>query len=187
MLPRIIAICGRRRSGKDTIANYICSKYPQYSNTKISCQLKGVIKMMFGFTDDQLENDAKDIVDNRWGITPRHAMQYIGTEVMQFGIQNLLPNTGRKFWIKSYVENVLSNPSMSHVVVSDMRFVHEYEELMKHNAFVIRVERNESKPCKEDEHISELEYLQIPADLILENNGTIEDLLIKIDDTLTSK
>lgn len=190
MVPQIIAICGYKRSGKDTIANYLC-KYG-YKNIKIADQLKTVIKQLFNFTDDQLELDEKENIDKRWKISPRQAMQFFGTEIMQYEIQKLLPDIGRTFWIRSFIEKYLVNTDANNnekYVISDMRFLHEYEELKKYNIFVIMVNRNTIDTINmiNEHHSSEKEYLQIPADIILNNNSTIKDLLIKIDNAITTK
>jgi len=187
MVPRIIAICGYKRSGKDTIANYLCKH--GYKNVKIADQLKTMVKQLFNFTQDQLELDEKENIDSRWEISPRQVMQFFGTEIMQYEIQKLLPNIGRTFWIKSFIEKYLVSNNDEKYVISDMRFLHEYEELKKYNVFVIMVQRDvDDNSNKEHEtHSSEKEYLQIPTDIIITNNSTIDDLLIKVDNAIATK
>ena len=175
-LPRIIGICGRKRCGKDTVAEFLSREYG-YSNKKISQDLKKVIQLLFGFTDDQIESDAKDAMDEKWCVTPRRTMQFFGTEIMQYKIQEILPNIGKRFWIESFVKKHINNEHQ--IVISDLRFLHEYEELKKHNVFIIKVERTLAETAS-DEHISEMEYLKIPVDACIGNNGTIEDLYEKI-------
>ncbi len=46
MYPQIIAICGYKRSGKDTIAQYLVKKY-NYKHHKITHKLKECIKLLF--------------------------------------------------------------------------------------------------------------------------------------------
>lgn len=201
MVPRIIAICGHKRSGKDTIANYL-AKYG-YKNIKIADQLKTMVKQLFNFTDAQLELDQKEDIDQRWEISPRQVMQFFGTEIMQYEIQKLLPNIGRTFWIKSFIEkyrlSATENTESENTetenagtetdkyVISDMRFLHEYEELKKYNIFVIMIKRDSTTNKTIDFHASENEYIKIPADIVINNDGTIEDLLIKIDNAISTK
>lgn len=180
-LPKLIGICGRRRSGKDVVANYICSQY-NFENKKISDDLKSVIKILFSFTYAQLENDEKDITDKIWDITPRQTMQFLGTEVMQYKIQELLPNINRNFWIKSFINKNLNNNLSKNIVISDIRFLHEYEDLKKYDILIIRIERDNININSNDEHCSETEHLQIPADIIIKNDGTIDELYKKISD-----
>lgn len=173
-LPRLVGICGRRRSGKDTIAEILCRSYG-YHNAKIADDLKQIVKLLFGFSESQVESDAKDVIDERWGIAPRKAMQWFGTETMQFRIPELIPDIGRTFWIKSFInKNVVGNDKL--VVVSDVRFLHEYEELKKHGVYMIRVDRELTNVSECDGHISEIEYTQIPVDVVIDNNGSLDDL-----------
>lgn len=177
----IIALCGKKRCGKDTVANYICDKYPEYKNLKISQQLKDIIKIMFDFNDDQIESDLKDIIDPIWNITPRKTMQFVGTELMQYEIQKILPDIGRLFWIKSFInKNILNNTNK--IIITDLRFLHEYEELKKYNAIIVKIEKNENQ--NEDSHSSELEYLKIPADYVINNEGSLDDLKINVNKCL---
>ena len=179
---KIIAICGPKRAGKDVLADYLKSKY-NYKKKKIAQQLKDALVVLFGFTPDQLETDEKEQVDARWGISPRAAMQFFGTDVMQYKIQELLPNIGRIFWIQSLMAQLAQD---TNYVISDLRFMHEYTALYTKygkDLFVIKIER----PTIEDHHCSEQEYKNIPCDLHLENTTTISDLLIKLDNALAGK
>lgn len=188
--PMIIAICGPKRSGKDTIADHLITKY-NYEKIKIADPLKMIVKDLFGFTENQVgETDDKDIIDERWGITPRKALQFFGTEVMQYKIQELLPGIGRKFWINRLIDSSISNPiDNQKYVISDLRFLHEYEELYKKtkdNLCIIKVFRPDNNDEKET-HVSELEYKGIKEDILIINDGNIEDLLVKLDNALSRK
>ena len=100
----IIAICGAKRSGKDVLCKYLTKKY-EYKKLYFSEPLKKAVKELFNFTDIQVgideENangDEKDNIDERWGISPRKALQYFGTEIMQYKINELIPNANRGFF-----------------------------------------------------------------------------------------
>jgi dephospho-CoA kinase len=186
--PKIIAICGLKRSGKDTIADYLCSTYG-YTKVKIANPLKQSLKVMFGFTDEQLESDRKDVIDERWGVEPRKIMQFMGTEVMQYKLQEIMPDIGRRFWIKNLIEEhikCMSNNSL--LVIPDLRFKHEYNMLMSYNTVFWRVDRitdidNASHPC--DIHVSEQEYLDIPVSYIYKNKDR-KNLYKQIDEILNN-
>ena len=109
-MKKIIAICGAKRSGKDLLAIHIINKYG-YEKISFAEPLKEIVKLIFNFNDIQVgldeytnNNDGieKDIIDDRWGITPRKALQFIGTEVLQNKIQELIPNIK-----KDYFANIL--------------------------------------------------------------------------------
>lgn len=180
-LPRVIAVCGLKRSGKDTVADMLCSAYG-YKKIKIAEGLKDMMRVVFGFSEDQLETDAKDQLDPRWGITPRLAMQFFGTEIMQYEIQKIMPDIGRTFWIKRMIEEHVERHPFERFVVSDMRFVHEYDMLKPYHPLVIRVERDEAAaaPCLSGMHVSEREFKSIPCSVIIKNNGTRNDLLAAV-------
>lgn len=175
-LPRIIAICGFKRSGKDTIADYLCKNHG-YTKVKISSPLKDGLKAFFGFTDEQLESDTKDVIDPVWGVTPRSVMQFFGTEVMQYQVQSILPGIGRNFWIKRLVSECIQDTE-KRFVIPDMRFKHEYDMLKNHDAAFWRVERALPASITESEvHVSEKEFLDIPVSHIFHNIDNQQHML----------
>jgi hypothetical protein len=174
-----IGICGKKRSGKDVIADYLVSNHA-FQKKKIAENLKAVVKLLFSFTDQQLEDDTKDIVDARWGISPRTAMQFIGTDIMQFQIQKIMPHIGRNFWMNSFLQTLNTN---NKIVISDIRFKHEYEAIKnacRGKFLMIKVERPSLISTVEDTHSSETAFEEIPADITIKNDGTIEDLTNQI-------
>ena len=182
MKAKIIAICGLKRSGKDTLANIISDHYT-YEHVKISKKLKETCKLLFNFTDDQMEKDFKEEIDPRWGVSPRKCMQYFGTEMMQYQIQNLL-NIGKKFWINSLLNEIdVNEVNNKKYVISDLRFLHEYEEIKKRNGIIICVNRvltdKGVDKSTEDLHISEQEYKKFDYDLIIKND-TVESMITQI-------
>jgi dephospho-CoA kinase len=173
-LPRIVGVCGSKYSGKDTVSN-ILGKLYGYENIKISEPLKNVSKILFNFTEEQVEGSKKDVVDPVWGITPRQVLQFIGTDIMQFEIQKLLKGQGRNFWVDRVVKKIES--SDHRFVISDLRFLHEYEALKTcySDIYIIRVNRSSCRN-QTDSHISEGEFTKIPANVILDNDGTCDEL-----------
>lgn len=177
--PKIIAICGMKRSGKDTIADYMVSKYG-YEKVKIASPLKSAMKVLFGFTDQQLEGDEKDIKDMTWGIEPRKLMQYFGTEMMQYQIQDVLPGIGRCFWINKLINDHIKENN-KYIVIPDLRFKHEYDMLVDYNAVFWRVDRTNTL---EDSHVSEREFLDIPVQIVFNNNTDKQKLYLDVEQYL---
>ena len=210
-MPRIIAICGAKRSGKDVLAEHLVRKY-NYERIAFAEPLKHAIKTLFNFDDEQVGigkdtgTGKKDALDERWGITPRAALQFFGTEVMQEKIQELLPDIKRNFFantLKNYIKTRMDANEEQRFVISDLRFLHEYEVLFsipnirKDDIAIIRVIRpdagflgisNDAVAAARDavaaasiSHKSEQEYINIPYDIILFNNGTIDAYIEKFD------
>lgn len=174
-IPQLIAICGYKRSGKDTLAAHISNAYG-HKHVKIADKLKQIVQILFGFSSDQVETDFKEVVDPKWGISPRQAMQYIGTEVFQYQMQHLIPDIKRNFWIKSCLQDIQALPPGTPVVISDLRFLHEHEHLKALGVYVIRVERPHSNGVCHDQHASEQEFLGIQPDLVVHNTSTPDDM-----------
>jgi hypothetical protein len=166
-LPRVIAICGLKRSGKDTIADFLCHEYG-YEKIKIASPLKNAIKHLFNLSEEQIEGHEKDTIDSRWGVEPRKLMQFFGTEIMQYKVQEILPDIGRHFWIRRLIEEHIDNTKL--LVIPDLRFKHEYDILKKYDVEFWRVERHfDISSMTHDNHSSELEYLDIPVCKVFEN------------------
>lgn len=188
-MPKIIAICGAKRSGKDVLAEHLVKNY-NYEKIAFADPLKHAVKNLFNFDDDQVGigedtgTDRKDIIDKRWGITPRAALQFFGTEIMQEKIQDLLPNVKKNFFANTLKNRIENAEEGKKFVISDLRFIHEYDMLanisnIEHkDRMIVRVIRPSKNRIKEQEpHISELEYTNIPYDILMINNGSIDEYI----------
>lgn len=125
---RLVCICGFKYSGKDYLADELVRNHG-FVKMAIADRLKDSMKTLFNFTEDQVRGSMKEVVDPNWGITPRRAMEFIGTEFFQYEIQKHMNGIGRTFWIKSLIPELRETLEEYPVVISDMRFQHEYTEL----------------------------------------------------------
>ncbi len=173
----IIAITGRKRSGKDTIADYLISKH-NFSRYGFADPIREISKVIFGWTEDWIVNN-KETIDPYWGISYRQFAQDVGTEYMQYGLGSRFPEflktNGRSVWVKRFLKIYEDEKVKSNWVLSDCRFPHETIPIRKHGGIVIRVIR----PDKEDTsdlHASEIEQENIIPDYTLINNAGIKDL-----------
>ena len=177
--PEIIAICGLKRAGKDTLARYIALKYG-YKHVKISSTLKSIIKTAFNVTDDDLEASHKDQIHPKLGVSTRTVMDFIGTHVFQYELQKILPDVKRCFWINQLIENEQSHFP---IVISDLRFQHEIDKLRAFRCLVIRIEKD--GVCS-DSLDSEKESGQLNVDFTLHNNDTPKSLFKSFDEVYIS-
>ena len=173
-MKKIIAICGSKRAGKDTLANIISNDLNvDFEHVKISQKLKTMCQTLFNFSDEQIETDLKEDIDPKWNITPRKAMQFMGTEIMQYKIQDLLgPGIGREFWINSLLESF--DRQSRNYVISDLRFHHEYRRIRQIGGIIVKIVDNDIVNI--DNHISENEFQQFDVDFIVDNTGRKGDL-----------
>lgn len=176
---KLIGIIGLKRSGKDTTADYLCKEHGFIKYSFAEPLKKGCMEI-FGFTHDQVFGDAKDEIDPVWGCTPRDILKIMGTEVCQFDIQKYVPSfneIGRLIWVKRfeqwYGHQMLMNGEIK-VVISDVRFLHEAESIVKMGGEIWRVDRPGMNVG--DLHASEKEMFDIPYIKLLSNDKDLEHL-----------
>ena len=178
----VIGILGKKRHGKDTISNHIIKKY-KYQSMAFASPLKEACRTLFGFNDEQLYGDDKEVIDNHWKITPRDAFQFVGTDLIRHQMKNICPDIGENFWVectkKRILDELTKNPK-TNIVLTDVRFPNEANLVHEFGGIVIKVERPDIKSS--DEHISEKGIDDIKQfDHKIINDSTIDELNKKVD------
>lgn len=199
-MPILIGIAGEKGSGKDTAADYLVTtrSFVKYA---LADPIREALKPIFGWADYNFEGVNKEVIDPKWGISPRQAMQHLGTDWGQFGLMDAYPEfgrvVGRKLWAYTFSDWYAYN-NMRNVVVSDVRFPHEAEVIRDLGGYLIRVYRSEAvkhrlttQPTlierignwirKDDKfdvqkHSSETSIDDIEFDLIVSNDGSTSEL-----------
>jgi hypothetical protein len=198
----LIGVCGFIGSGKDTVADYLVN-FHEFRRESFASTLKDAVAAVFGWDRIMLEGRTKaarewrEQIDPWWaerlnmpGLTPRWVLQYWGTEVCRKAFHD-------DIWIAS-LENKLRN-SRDHTVISDCRFPNEISAIKNAGGRIIWVKRGKlpewysiarqaNKGFKwaiqELEnlgiHASETSWVGTEFDLIIDNDGTIEDLYCQI-------
>jgi len=125
-----------------------------------------------GLTDAHVDGDLKhEPTDLLCGKTPRWAMQSIGTE---WGRKLI----GEDIWIRAW-KNTLPTGA---VVCDDLRFPNEAEAVKSMGGKIIRITR----PGFEHNATHESEKHELPCDLELRNDGTLETLISRLDGLFAS-
>ena len=166
----IIGITGHARHGKDSTADVIV-KYFGYKKHALADVMKEACRVIFGWTDEHLYGELKDIVDERFGVSPRHALQSLGTEWGQYKLSeydSFKETTGRKLWVNSLLNRIQGD-----AVIADVRFPHEADAIRERGGFIIRVNRDYKVDLS---HESEKAIEEINADFTINNTGTLIDL-----------
>ena len=191
--PLVIGICGRARHGKDAIAvilgELFCARRLAFAD-----HLKHLAMQTWDLSWDQVYGDTKEVVDPRWGHTPRFLLQRMGTEVGRnihketwvrkafdtidrayLGETVTLPN----FATKRFEKMAFPSRSTGLWAVPDVRFTGEAEAVQARGGFVIKVVRpGLARPT--DLHASETNIDEVREDYLITNDGTIEDLAKKV-------
>jgi len=194
----IIGICGFIGSGKDTVADYLVN-FHEFRRESFASTLKDAVANVFGWDRTMLEGRTKEArewreqVDPWWAerldmptLTPRWVLQYWGTEVCRKAFHD-------DIWIAS-LENKIRN-SKDNVVISDCRFPNEISAIKNAGGTIVWVQRGELPGWYEyavaankgsniainemkrlGVHASEWAWLGSKFDIVIDNNGTIDQL-----------
>jgi hypothetical protein len=130
---KIVGLSGKASSGKTSVANYLAKHYG-YTHLALAIPLKNLCKEHFALTDEQVHGKLKEVVDERYGVSPRQ----------------ILINTGRfyrsidpMFWVKKLRGELLNTlQAQTRVfVISDVRFPNEAEWIRTYGGINVRLER----------------------------------------------
>ena len=151
-LPNIIAFAGKSESGKDTIGELLI-KNNNYERHAFGDSVKETCRAIFKFTNEQLYGNKKDVIDKFWGIKPRDAFQFVGTDMCRNQMHKLIPSIGENIWVRSLEREILNAiESNKKIIVTDVRFQNELDLIKKLGGVVIRIHRHTGK---NDQHESE--------------------------------
>lgn len=181
----LIGILGYKFSGKDTTADYLVKKY-DFTKISFAQPLKDICKILFNFDDEQLYGNKKEVLDPRWGISPRTAFQYIGTDMFRNKIKEIMPNVENNFWVNLAIDNyknIIKNCPTNSVVIADVRFQNEIDAVKNNGGIIIKIVRPTLQ--NNDQHASE-NIGDLEGDFEILNDGTLENLYSKIDGIFNS-
>lgn len=203
----ILGVTGFIGSGKDTVADYLCT-FHGFKRVSFAASLKDAVAAVFGWDRELLEGSTKtsrewreqqdDWWTNRLGmsITPRWVLQYWGTDVLRNHFHT-------DIWVAS-VENKLRQ-SKDNIVITDCRFANEVTAIKNVGGTTMRISRglkpewydaavsfnkgewgnmswsiSKGKLDKLNVHASEYSSVGLDYDFYIDNDGSIDDLHQKI-------
>lgn len=170
MSRKIVGITGRAGAGKDCVLRFIKERLPDIEEHRFAGPLKEATCKFFGWTAEQIEDrEFKEAIDPVWGFSPRVAMQRLGTEWGR-GLRDDL-------WI--HMARVRLVRSNSQFVFPDVRFENEADFVRTNNGILIHVIRPGNKISNSD-HASEAGIEIKDADIVIDNNGSLDDLRTKV-------
>lgn len=185
----IIGIIGKKGVGKDTLVDYLIEKY-NLEKYSFADPLKKTLIEMFCLKPEQVyQQELKEVIDPRWGITPREMMQVFGTDMIQNNINKFFPTLKtqpRLFWVRHFVNNYqerLKNESDLKIIISDVRFLHEAKALKEIGGILIRLTRPKLKEEGQEENQDQKQFNQHCSEVELDDYQEI-DFEIVNDDSL---
>jgi hypothetical protein len=201
--PIVIGLVAPKEAGKTTVTNMLAEFIP-IRESAFADKLKNTCSLVFNIprenfdrqdlkevkfeepkilTEDKIlaildqykANDAlylTSFIDTKL-FTPRHIAQLVGTELLRECVSPTV-----------HIDNVIIDPNVV-TVISDTRFVNEYEEMAKRDdieyyaAYIYR-KQAEEQALKSD-HKSETEFFQFKDKCyIIDNNSSFRDLELNV-------
>jgi hypothetical protein len=181
----IIAISGKAGSGKSTVGEIF--EKSGFRIDSFATSVKDICSILFNFDREKIEGIREE--DRIWretpdksisellgkNFSPRDAMILIGTEIGR----NIIH---QDIWIKTLFDRYEKNKI--NLLISDLRFPNEYEEIKKRNGIIIRINSNREK---KSDHISECALDNHNFDYIIDNNGTLDELYEQVNNVINNK
>jgi len=147
----IIGFAGQAGAGKDFAAtlleDMLAGTVKQY---KFAEPLKQFCRTAFGWTEDHTDGDLKEIKNDN-GITPRQAMQWLGTEWGRKVDPDVWTNCLRRHVERDMSETVMVQPpsgrfnsshtpyKVDHAIITDVRFPNEVATIHAMGGIVVRL------------------------------------------------
>jgi len=149
-MKKIIALTGQAGAGKDTLAKLIMENVPltgsesdYWVKMSFASHLKDVVSLLFYMDRDMLEGVTpedrakREEPDEFWSakmgknFTPRHALQFIGTDLLRNQLH-------KNIWVDCLERKI--DQCESNVIVTDVRFKNEITMLRNKGAMFVRME-----------------------------------------------
>lgn len=190
MAVKLIGISGRKRCGKDTIADILSSileareSAPDVIRVAFADAPKKAVASMLGY-----QSAAK--MEASFPLGKEHPLPLLGNVTLRKMYQTLGTGWGRKMigtdiWVKvlhNQIKDHLRPGSNTVVIVTDVRYDNEAEYIRNHGGLLIHVERPSVEPKGWRTwflHSSERRVKRKPKEIIVVNDGTKEQLFIDV-------
>jgi len=157
----LIQITGKKRHGKDTVTNMLLNQIDRSYRFAFADSMKYILAETLGITVNELEELKNDDTKPH-----REYLQRFGQKAKGY--------FGEECWKNIVKKEIASLPKNATAIVSDTRYPVE----LFGRAIVVKVVNPRIKST--DAHSSETLVEEIKADYIIYNDGTLEDLELKV-------
>lgn len=170
-----IALLGKMRSGKDTIAEYAIEKY-DYTRFAFGDGIREVCHTLF---PEQMKNGNK----------PRSLLQSVG---------QLMRQLDNDVWVNKCFKEIYESRLEINPIITDLRQPNEYKRCFNEGYTFIKVqcdeeirikrilEKNDNFDMNDLKHETEMYIDTYEYDFLIENNGSLEDLYRQFDEIMST-
>lgn len=161
MTPKIIGLAGRARSGKDTVASLFTHTHRV---VRFAQPIKEAVKALYGWSGIAMETDIKDVVDPKWGVSPRSAMVHVAQTTRMFVANDF------------FVTRLFDAWEGDAIVIPDVRYKHEVDAIHAKGGITIKITR-------EGIHKHDIEFTvdELETTYEITNNDSLDSLHRQID------
>ncbi len=179
---KLLGIAGKAGCGKDTLAKHIVTQnYDEHDDAgpriySFARPIKAALNAMFGWTwKDWADREWKETVIPWLGHSPRFCAQTLGTEWGRDLIHSDL-------WVAIANQKLKSLSEFDSLIIPDLRFVNEAEWIKSVGGVTVYINRPGCDgSVGQSGHVSEAGFDESLIDIRIENNGTLEEFLLKSD------
>ena len=169
----VIGFSGLKGSGKTTAAEYMVAHHG-FMRMSFAKPIKDMLRVL-GVSEDWPKEEPHPLL---CGMTPRRALQTLGTE---WGRDMI----GGDIWVNILKDRI----KHSRIVIDDVRFknemvmIEELNELRNHRGLMVNISRKEAANAG-DQHQSEMEVLELSNDFTIQNDYEVTNLHETLDQML---
>lgn len=171
----IIGICGKKRAGKDTVADMLVGMLGGCKKMSFAWPIKRIAEVLTDvpawlWDDDEDGDTPKEDYFGLYGMTGRELLQAIGDMFRR--------RFGDDVWVKARF-NEEEDFLADYNVITDVRFRKEAEAVKERGGILVHVTRDVPD---DDPHVSEHDMDGYKGyDYEIANDGTLDDLKTKVD------
>ena len=206
----IVGLIGFISSGKGTVATQLVQEQG-FRQDSFAASLKDACAVIFDWPREMLEGDTKEsrewreVVDPWWSaqlkmpnLSPRLALQLIGTDALR-------NNFSQDIWFMTLANRIRKDPTRN-VVISDVRFPNEIKFIKEQGGVIAKINRGANSVWYETAfmankgnaiaqqimvdtyptaHNSEWAWIGSHIDHEIENNSSIENLSVQVNNLIS--
>lgn len=169
-MAQLIAVSGFAGVGKDEFfkifSKKMASQGKKVERLAFADPIKVSVNRLLGWDERHSNGELKEVVDEFWGFSPRHAYQTFGTE----WARNCLRND---FWLK-LAEKSLLESAADFIIVTDLRFENEWEWSKARGGIVVGILGDRTK-LENELHPSEqfIPKIVMGSDWLVKNDKSL--------------
>ena len=182
-MPTIIGIMGRKRAGKNELAESLRASSGLSGKTHVFAFADAIREIMYAVDpilgyEDGIPVRYATIVDD-FGYEAVKEYPEFRQFAQRLGTEGGRAVFGENVWVDLVMKKIRDVPDGDLVMIPDVRFPNEFDAIKSMGGFVVRVDRPSLVEDEYDFHASEIEWERLVPDTVIRNEGALSDLRLK--------